>query len=48
LAESDKFLMDLKADFERHALASMDIACEDSSNKSHVLALFDLLKTRKA
>lgn len=48
LAESDRFLMDLKADFERHALTNIDIACEGSSNKAHVLALFDLLKTRKA
>ena len=48
LAESDRFLMDLKADFERHALTNIDTACEGSSNKAQVLALFDLLKTRKA
>ena len=47
-AQSDQFLMNLKADFEMHALANIDIACENSSNKAHVLALFDLLKTRKA
>ena len=47
-AKSDQYLMDLKADFEKHALTNIDLACEDSSNKNHVLALFDLLKTRKA
>lgn len=46
-AGSDRYLLNLKHEFEEHALENLEQACGQSEFKQHVLMLFDFLKARK-